>query len=154
MARGGRHTSGICGAVLAVACGSEPLASDATSGSTSAPVDPTNATTAPPPPASTSGADDDGTSEGDDEGSSSGGGSIAACPAGEPMPRPTAIVPNVEYPADMHGQPLSPTLAYAHHNQPTVLDGYLMLAGNATFSTWDITDAAAPVLLADFASER
>jgi hypothetical protein len=76
------------------------------------------------------------------------------CPDGSEMPRPTVVVPNVEYPEEMYGQPISPTLAYAHHNQPVVLDGYLMLSGNATFSTWDITDPAAPVHLADFESEH
>jgi hypothetical protein len=62
------------------------------------------------------------------------------------------VIPNVAYPAEMYGQPLSPTLAYEHHNQPTVLDGYLLLSGNAAFSTWDLADPAAPVLLAEFAS--
>jgi hypothetical protein len=87
-------------------------------------------------------------------GESSSGGAAVTCPDGAEMPRPRGTIPNVEYPAEMQGQPLSDTLANAHHNQPTVLDGYLMLAGNATFSTWDIADPATPVHLADFASQH
>ncbi len=86
--------------------------------------------------------------------SSSTGGVNAACPDGAPMPRPRGTIPNVEYPAQMYGQPLSDTLEYEHHNQPTVLDGYLLLSGNAAFSTWDLADPAAPQHLASFVSDH
>jgi hypothetical protein len=137
-------------AMIVLACGSDPPTSGGSEdGSTSASTDP-GSTTAPQPGSTSAPLDSTG---GDEAGSSSDGGAIGACADEAEMPRPTGIVPNVEYPAEMHGQPLSPTLLNEHHNQPTVLDGYLMLAGNAKFSTWDISDAAAPVQLADFASE-
>lgn len=136
-------------ACLAIACASDPDVSEggesSGGGSTTAP-----ATTVSPSTSTTSA---DGSSSTTDEGeSSSGGVSVEACPDGADMPRPRGVVPNIDYPAEMQGQPLSDTLVEAHHNQPTILDGYLLLAGNATFSTWDIEDAAAPVHLADFAS--
>jgi hypothetical protein len=140
-----------CGsAMLVIACGSDPAPSNGSeSGSTSMPTD--DGATTPSSPETTS--DGDGSTGGVDGGSSSGGAS-GTCPDGVEMPRPRGVIPNVEYPAEMHGQPLSPTLLNEHHNQPTVLDGYLMLAGSAKFSTWDIADAAAPVQLSDFASEH
>jgi hypothetical protein len=140
------------GAMLAIACTPEPSSSDASGSSTSMPATGDATTTTAPPPQSTSGAD--GSTTEAEGGSSSGGGTNSTCPDGVEMPRPRGVIPNVEYPAELYGQPLSPTLAYEHHNQPTVLDGYLMLAGDATFSTWDITNPAAPVQLAAFASEH
>lgn len=140
-------------AVLALACGSDPMPSGGSdTGSTSTPADDDGSAPTAPLPGSSGAVDD--TTGGDDDGSSTSGGAVGSCPDGAEMPRPSGVVPNIEYPAEMHGQPLSPTLLAAHHNQPTVLDGYLMLAGNAAFSTWDISDAAAPVQLADFASEH
>lgn len=133
-------------ATLAIACATESSSSDASGGSSSAASDATTTSVA-----STSGVD--GTTN-DDQGSSSTGGTVAACPQGAPMPRPRGVIPNEAYPAEMQGQPLSGTLANEHHNQPTVLDGYLLLSGNAAFSTWDIADAATPVRMADFASEH
>lgn len=133
------------GCVL-VACTSDATPADGSASATTSSTDP--GTTTPPP--TTSIASVDGTSDG---GSSTSGGSSNVCPDGADMPRPRGVIPNVEYPATMQGQPLSPTLAYEHHNQPTVLDGYLLLAGNAKFSTWDLTDPAAPVLLDEFSSQ-
>jgi hypothetical protein len=139
--------------MLALACASDSASSDTSESgdSTSTPADDGGPTTAPAPE-STSNVDGT-TTDVVDDGASSSGGSMGLCPDAE-MPRPSVVIPNVEYPPEMHGQPLSPTLANEHHNQPTVLDGYLMLAGNAAFSTWDITDPAAPLHLVDFASEH
>ena len=135
-----------------LACASDSASSDTaeSEGSTSPPAD-DGATTAPSPEST---GDADGSTTDVDGSSSSGGGQVGTCPDTSEMPRPRGSIPNVEYPPEMHGQPLSPTLLSEHHNQPTVLDGYLMLAGNAAFSTWDITDASAPVQMADFASEH
>jgi hypothetical protein len=128
---------------LLLACGSDTASSQGSSttdASTSTALASTSTSTTDPVRADTS--------------SSSTGGTNTACPEGVDMPRPRGVIPNVEYPAEMYGQPLSPTLAYEHHNQPTVLDGYLLLSGNAAFSTWDLTDPAAPQLLAEFVSEH
>jgi hypothetical protein len=149
----GRAIGLCCASLFGSACGSDPAPSeDSDAGSTSAPGYTGAVTTNPLPGTSTA---PEGSTTDVDPGSSSGsGGAVQTCPDGAEMPRPRGVVPNVEYPAEMYGQPLSDTLVSAHHNQPTVLDGYLMLAGNATFSTWDISDPAAPVHLADFASEH
>jgi hypothetical protein len=79
--------------------------------------------------------------------------------AGPPLPpepsRPEGTLPNEPQPADLVDLPrdrwedglISPTLESEHHNQPTVINGYLMLAGNARFSLYDVHDPRAPVLL-------
>jgi hypothetical protein len=78
---------------------------------------------------------------------------------GPPVPpepsRPEGTLPNEPYPEDLVGLPrdrweegiISPTLENEHHNQPTVINGYLMLAGNARFSLYDLQDPREPVLL-------
>lgn len=139
-----------CVATFALACGSDPSATDGSSseGSTSS-----TAPTTTTAPGSTTETDEGSTSE-VDASSSSGGSPIGMCPSDDAVPRPRGTIPNVAYPADMYGQPISDTLVAAHHNQPTVLDGYLLLSGNATFSTWDISNPAEPAHLADFASEH
>ncbi len=46
---------------------------------------------------------------------------------------------------------VSPTMnTLRHHNQPTVLNGYLNLNGNEEFWFWDITDPAKPTQMADY----
>ena len=138
-----------------VACGTESPAGDgdgttgdAGSGEVGTRGVPMTTTTDPGTGDSTageSGADED----------SSGGPPVSACGEMlEMMPRPRGEIPNVEYPEEMHGQPVSPTLANVHHNQPTVLDGYLMLAGNARFSTWDVSNLEEPDELSSFQSEH
>jgi hypothetical protein len=66
--------------------------------------------------------------------------------------RPEGLVPNAPYPAELIDLPLdrwadgiiSPTLESEHHNQPTIINGYLQLTGNARFSMYDIHDPTAP----------
>ena len=76
--------------------------------------------------------------------------------------RPQLKLPNGTYPANMvnrarrrpHARPtrpnwqadlVSPTMNDKHHhNQPTVLNGYLILNGNEEFFVWDIRDPAKP----------
>lgn len=74
-------------------------------------------------------------------------------PAEVEMPRPRSKVPNVPYPPEMQSKPLSETLEQVHNNQPAVLDGYLLLGGNAAHTTWDISDPSKPVKLAQMTSE-
>ncbi|MCA9713548.1 MAG: Ig-like domain-containing protein [Myxococcales bacterium] len=134
----------LCGGALMVACGSGLAGSD-------------SATTSDGDTPTTSAGTGDATGSSSSDASSSSGSTgdeLWLCPDGEPMPRPRGSVPNKPYPDELYNQPLSATLAFEHHNQPTMLDGYLLLAGNAAFSTWDISDAAAPVQLATFASKH
>jgi len=152
MIRGARSL-GLALAVGLVGCGSDPVerGSDGTStGGGDAPGTGNAATAATTIPAT----DSSGGATGADEGSSSGAPPMAACGEDLEVPRPRGVIPNVEYPEDSHGQAVSPTLANVHHNQPTVLDGYLMLAGNARFSTWDVSNLDEPEQLSNFQSEH
>lgn len=84
-------------------------------------------------------------------------GSAGTAGSGEPPDEgppaaPEGVIPNDEYPDDMVGIPkgewesglVSPTLESEHHNQPSVINGYLQLTGNARFSIYDISDPSAP----------
>jgi hypothetical protein len=69
-----------------------------------------------------------------------------------PPAAPEGVIPNREYPPDMVNVPtnewqrglVSPTLESEHHNQPSVINGYLALTGDARFSIYDISDPSAP----------
>lgn len=69
-----------------------------------------------------------------------------------PPAAPEGVIPNDEYPEDMVDIPkgewesglVSPTLESEHHNQPSVINGYLQLTGNSRFSIYDISDPSAP----------
>jgi hypothetical protein len=87
-------------------------------------------------------------------GSGAGGGSSA-------MPRPVGSMAatNVARPATMVGVAkadwqknlISPTMQNRHHvNQPTVLNGYLLVNGNEEFWYYDILDPKNPQLLSQF----
>ena len=47
---------------------------------------------------------------------------------------------------------VSPTLGDQHHNQPSIINGYLLLAGNAEHYFWNITDPKAPTMVSTFTS--
>lgn len=152
MKRGARACAGLGLVVGLSGCGTDPGAgsddggtSSGGSGEVGTAGVPTSATTAP--------GTSDGAETSADEGSS-GGPPTGACGEALEMPRPRGTIPNVEYPEDMHGQAVSPTLANVHHNQPSVYDGYLMLAGNARFSTWDVSNLDEPDQLSNFQSEH
>ena len=50
---------------------------------------------------------------------------------------------------------ISPTMGEGKaQNQPTIVNGWLLLAGNGTFELWDIADPFAPTLLSAFESEH
>ncbi len=59
---------------------------------------------------------------------------------------------NVDVPRDQWKKDLvSPTMDNLHHhNQPTVLNGYLNLNGNEEFWFWDITDPAKPTQMTEY----
>jgi YVTN family beta-propeller protein len=57
----------------------------------------------------------------------------------------TGIVPDQTYPSTLENHQIGPTLGAAHHNQPHIINGYLVLAGNAVHEFWDITDPFNPI---------
>lgn len=72
-----------------------------------------------------------------------------------PPAAPEGTIPNTEQPPSRINLSssqwqlglISPTLEFAHHNQPSIINGYLFLSGNSVFSIYDIADPTAPVLL-------
>ncbi len=64
---------------------------------------------------------------------------------------PGGTLPNRAFAAEQHLQRISPDLGAEHHNQPMIVNGYLVLAGNASHQLWDISDPTAPVRLSSFA---
>ena len=61
-------------------------------------------------------------------------------------------MPNRSYPASELFTQISPQLGERHHNQPTVVDGYLLLAGNGVHEFWDISNPYSPTLVSEFFS--
>lgn len=55
-------------------------------------------------------------------------------------------IPNLTYPPEQLFKQISPQLSTRHLNQPSVFNGYLMLAGNAVHEVWDISNPYAPQL--------
>ena len=64
----------------------------------------------------------------------------------------SAAMPNRSYTSDQLYQRISPELSATHHNQPMVINGHLLLAGNAEHELWDISDPFKPAQLSTFAS--
>ena len=65
---------------------------------------------------------------------------------------PEGRVPNRSYPASELFTQISPQLGERHHNQPSVIDGYLLLAGNGVHEFWDISNPYSPVRVSEFFS--
>ena len=65
---------------------------------------------------------------------------------------PEGRVPNRSYPASELFTQISPQLGERHHNQPSVIDGYLLLAGNGVHEFWDISNPYSPALVSEFFS--
>ncbi len=64
-------------------------------------------------------------------------------------------LPYSTYAEDQLYAHISPTMGEGFaQNQPSVVNGYLLLAGNAHFEIWDIADPFAPVQLSTFESEH
>ena len=61
-------------------------------------------------------------------------------------------IPNRSYPSNELFTKISPQLGDRHHNQPTVINGYLLLAGNAVHEFWDISNPYPPVRLSELFS--
>ncbi|MCB9788444.1 MAG: Ig-like domain-containing protein [Deltaproteobacteria bacterium] len=61
-------------------------------------------------------------------------------------------LPDRSYTPDQRYQIISPQLGAEPQNQPSVVDGYLLLAGNASHQLWDIADPFAPVMVSSFVS--
>jgi DNA-binding beta-propeller fold protein YncE len=55
------------------------------------------------------------------------------------------VIPNLTYPTNVLFQQISPQLSTNHLNQPSVFNGYLILAGNAVHEVWDIANPYAPI---------
>ena len=65
---------------------------------------------------------------------------------------PEGQTPNQSYlPGEVLTQ-ISPQLGDRRHNQPTVVNGYLLLAGNGVHEFWDISDPYAPTRLSELFS--
>src|SRR6185436_2269849 len=61
-------------------------------------------------------------------------------------------IPNLTYPTNQLFKQISPQLSNRHLNQPSVFNGYLVLAGNAIHEVWDISNPYAPVQKATLTS--
>jgi Bacterial Ig-like domain/LVIVD repeat len=115
-----------------------------------------------------SGGSDTGTAGASATAGSAGAGGAAAGSAGAggsggsgpvTFDRPKGKLPNiardpanVDVPRDQWKKDIvSPTMdSLHHHNQPTVLNGYLNLNGNEEFWFWDITDPAKPKQMTEY----
>ncbi len=62
------------------------------------------------------------------------------------------VVPDRSYPPSQVNTVISPDMGDDDHNQPSIIDGYLMIAGNAAHELWDISDPFSPVRLSTFES--
>lgn len=62
------------------------------------------------------------------------------------------VIPNRTYAPAEQFTAISPQLSSLHLNQPSVYNGYLILAGNAVHEVWDIANPYAPVLRSTFQS--
>lgn len=77
-------------------------------------------------------------------GSGETGGAAVIGPDEGPPAAPEGTVPNE--PQSTLGL-ISPTLEFGHHNQPSIINGYLQLTGNALIAFYDISDPTDPEAL-------
>lgn len=89
-------------------------------------------------------------------GSSDGsGGAVSGSGGQEDLGDPAApegVIPNEAYPEDKVNVPkdnwqsglVSDTLETGHHNQPSIINGYLQITGNSLFAMYDISDPSSP----------
>lgn len=61
-------------------------------------------------------------------------------------------IPDRTYDADQQWQIISPQLGEDHHNQPSVVNGHLLLAGNARHEVWNIQNPFRPEHVTTFES--
>ncbi len=101
--------------------------------------------------AASGGAETGGTNSGMSTGGDQATGGAPPDDDGPPA-APEGVIPNQAYPEDTVGLPkdrwqdglISPTLESEHHNQPSVINGYLQITGNSRFSIYDISDPTDP----------
>ncbi len=60
--------------------------------------------------------------------------------------------PDRSYTPDQVFTQITGDMGAEDHNQPSVVGGYLLLAGNGSHAFWDITDPVSPVLVSEFDS--
>lgn len=78
---------------------------------------------------------------------------VVLCIAPSVAAQSSAVLPDRSYALEQRFATISPELGGDEtHNQPAVMNGYLMLAGNGIFSLWDISDPFDPVQVSHFAS--
>ena len=63
-------------------------------------------------------------------------------------------IPNQAYPSNQLFEIISPQMSTRHQNQPSVFNGYVMLAGNAHHEVWDISNTSAPQLVGEMVSNH
>ena len=64
----------------------------------------------------------------------------------------TGTIPDQSYSTALLHEIVSPQMGRVPHNQPHVVDGYLLLAGNGFHTFWDIADPLAPRKLSEMLS--
>lgn len=69
--------------------------------------------------------------------------------SGEP-----GVIPHRDFPVEEVGQIISPQMGNRHMNQPSVFNGYAVLAGNAIHEVWDISDPYHPEFRAEMISQH
>ncbi len=93
-----------------------------------------------------------GNQTGGNSGSGASDGSGGAPEDDGPAAAPEGSIPNDSYPEDVANPSqnnwrdglISPTLEFEHHNQPSIINGYLQINGNSRFSIYDISDPTDP----------
>ena len=63
------------------------------------------------------------------------------------------VIPHMSFPDSMVGKIISPQMSSRHMNQPSVYNGYAVLAGNAAHEIWDISDPYQPKFISEMISE-
>ena len=71
---------------------------------------------------------------------------------GPSAPSVRGRIPARTYPSNELYTKISPQLGARQHNQPTVINGHLLLAGNGVHAFWDISDPYSPVKVSEFSS--
>lgn len=72
-----------------------------------------------------------------------------------PLAHADGVLPNRTYRPDQQYTVISPPMGMGEdHNQPSVVNGFLMLAGNASHQIWDIADPFAPRQVSSFRSNH
>ena len=61
-------------------------------------------------------------------------------------------IPDRSYPSAELYTKISPQLGASEHNQPTVINGHLLLAGSGVHEFWEISDPYSPVKVSEFSS--